>query len=686
MANSNSSFKQLSHWRIGLGVILLLTTLRLLGLSSPLEFLAFDRFLAFLYASKQEAESSRITLINLDQDFIDSLTEKTGDSFDPGNIPETSLRELLQKLIQHKPAVVGLDIVSDRISPTEEQQLAQIINQNVAIITVEKVLDPQVPPLSNLSTDARQKQIAANDFPADKDGTVRRAFLGFSTQKREFRPSLSLRLADLYLEKQHSIEINNGLKDPETVRFNPKSEDDSIEPETVQPTLLEIPRLRSNSGAYGREDNIYDLQTLLNFRRRTEAFKVISASNVLQGEIDSDLISDRILIIGITAPSLASYSLTPLEISQFSKVPSQAVGIELQAHATSQIIAAVLDHRPLLRSFSPPVEYVLIVGAGLLGIGMGRLSNSTARNLLSLGGILLLLLSISLVTMYLWGWWLPIAPSLLVFGINGVAYIAYYQNERSWKRLIAERDLVIEERDRVISERNLALEERDKAINDLKSERRSTIETATNEIHNGPLQTLALLIRRSQSPHIEAAEFQADLQQLDREIRGLGEELHQAAMANSISLGLGNGQRLDATYLSLHELLYSVFDVTLSRDFPGLKTLRLSLRDFEPYPGELTPELKRDIGQFLAEALCNVGKHAITATQLEAVGKRSEQGYCLTVSDNGALAANHPLIRHKGTGTQQALALARQLGGQFNRKSKSPHGMICELSWPLHNS
>lgn len=679
MANPNSSLRRLSQWRIGLSIILLLITLRLLGLSSPLEFLAFDRFLAFLYASKQEAESSRITLINLDQDFIDSLTEETGDSFDSGNIPETSLRELLQKLIQHRPAVVGLDIVSDRISPTEEQQLAQIINQNAAIVTVEKVLDPTVPPLSNLSTDAHRKQIAANDFPADKDGTVRRAFLGFSTQKKEFRPSLSLRLADIYLENQHDIEIKNGLKDPDTVRFNPRTKNDSIEPKTIQSTLLEVPRLRTNSGAYRREDNIYELQTLLNFRRRPEAFPVISANSVLEGKVEPALVRDRILIIGITAPSLASYSLTPLEISQFSKVPSQAVGIELQAHATSQIIAAVLENRPLLRIFSPPVEYVLIVGAGLLAIGMGRLSNSTARNLLSLGGVLLLLLILSLVTMYYWGWWLPIAPSFLVLSINGVAYIAYYQNERSWKRLI-------EERDRVISERNLALEERNKAIQDLKSERRTTIETAINEIHNGPLQTLALLIRRSQSPQTEATEFHTDLQQLDKEIRGLGEELHQAAMANSISLGLGNGQRLDATYLSLHELLYSVFDITLSRNFPGLATLRLSLRDFEPYPGELPPELKRDIGHFLAEALCNVGKHAITATRLEAIGQRSEQRYCLTVSDNGALAADHPLILHKGTGTQQAETLARQLGGQFNRKARSPHGVICELSWPLPNN
>ncbi len=693
MANFDSYLKQLQQWRIGLGVIFSITLLRLLGISASLEFLAFDRFLGFLQSSKTEPVSEQITLVSLDQDFLDRLADDPGNSLRQEKIPEASLKELLQELLRHEPAVMGLDIVSERISPTDEQQLSQIINQNPEIVTVEKILSPPVPPLKNLSVQAQQAQIAANDFPVDWDGTVRRSFL-ILEKEEGFRESLSLRLANIYLEDQKNIELDNGLIDSETIRFHPKSHDGLTESKDI-PTLIEVPRLRANSGAYHRENDIYGLQTLLNFRRSAQdglqtllhfrrsaqessVFPIISASSVLQNDVKPELLNDRILIIGITAPSLASYSLTPLEISQFSEISSQAVGIELQAHATSQLISAVLDKRPLLNSFSTPVEYLWIISVGLFGIGVGRLSTSTARNLLSLGGMLLLLLMIGLATMYFWGWWLPIAPCFLVLSINGVAYIAYYQNERSWKSLI-------DERDRVISERDLALMDRDRAMNDLKSERSATIETAINEIHNGPLQTLALLIRRSQSPHIEAAELQGGLQTLDHEIRRLGEDLSQAAMASKISLRLGNGQRLDAS-LPLHELLYSVFDNTLNRNFPGLRTLRLTLRDFEPYPGDLTPELKRDIGHFIEEAICNVGKHAIDATQLEALGQVSEQSYSLIVRDNSAPAANHPLILHKGKGTQQAENLAHQLKGNFNRKPHRPSGVVCELSWPLSHS
>ena len=678
MVSIDPYLKQLQQWKIGLGVILFITILRLLGLSGSLEFLAFDRFLDFLQSLQEESASKRITLVSLDQDFLDSLAEEPDNSLRQGKIPEASLKELLQELLRHNPAVIGLDIVSERISPTDEQQLAQIISQNPEIVTVEKVLSPPVSPLKNLSTHSKNEQVAANDLPVDWDGTVRRAFLILEKEKG-FRESLSLRLSNIYLKDKRNIESDNGLIDLETIRFHIKDNDSRKKSEDI-PTIIEVPRLRANSGAYIREDDIYGLQTLLNFRRSSKeipVFPVISASTVLQSGIESELVHDRILIIGITAPSLASYSLTPLEISQFSNVSSQAVGIELQAHATSQIISAVLDRRPLLSSVSTPVEYLWIISVGLFGIGVGRLSTSTARNLLSLGVMLLLLLIIGLVTMYFWGWWLPIAPCFLVLSINGVAYIAYYQNERSWKRLI-------DERDRVISERDLALMDRDRAMNELTSERSATIETAINEIHNGPLQTLALLIRRSQSPHIEAAEFQGGLQTLDHEIRRLGEDLSQAAMASKISLRLGNGQQLDAS-LPLHELLYSVFDSTLNRDFPGLKTLRLTLRDFEPYPGDLTPELKRDIGHFIEEAICNVGKHAIDATQLEALGQVSEQSYCLIVRDNSAPAANHPLILHKGKGTQQAENLAHQLKGNFNRKPHRPSGVVCELSWPLNH-
>lgn len=707
MATLRSAFEKLIPWRIGIGVIFCIIMLRLSGLSSSFEFLVFDRFLDILYQIKQEPESDRITLINLDRDFVAQLAPQTSQK----DKPEVAISKLLQELLKYQPTVIGLDIVSARIPPTDEKNLVNLINQNENIITVEKLVEPEVYTLDGLSPRARKKQVSANDFPVDKGGTVRRVFLGVSNQRVNFRHSLSFKLAEIYLESQHNIESNNGLLDARTIRFNVKTDAPDI-PDHQRATIVEIPRLHENSGAYGKEkgsdtdqesdlgegsdtnkeSQIYGLQTLLNFKRSKTAFPTVSAQDVIAGNFKPDALRDRILILSITDPSLAAYSSTPFDISQFSGVPSQAIGLELQAHATSQILAAVLDGRPLLRSFSTPVEYVLLISAGLLGMGLGQLSTSTARNLLGLGLTLALLLFLSLSSMYLWGWWLPIAPSFLVCSINGVAYIAYYQNERAWKRLTAKLNHALEQRDHMLAARNKAVTERDQALiqlnqalKDLKSERRATIEAATHEIHNGPLQTLALLIRRSQSPRFEMTQFQTELRQLDREIRDLSEGLTQAAMESSISLGLSNGERLDAS-LPLHGLLNSVFDIAINRDSPGLKSLKIILKNFDPCPRELSPELQRDIGHFLEEALCNVGKHAIQVTRLDAIGEVSGQHYCLTIRDNGAAAADHPLMLHKGIGTQQAEALAEQLGGQFKRQSRAPHGVTCQLCWPLTKS
>ncbi|MGV0027423.1 hypothetical protein [Phormidesmis priestleyi] len=39
-----------------------------------------------------------------------------------------------------------------------------------------------------------------------------------------------------------------------------------------------------------------------------------------------------------------------------------------------------------------------------------------------------------------------------------------------------------------------------------------------------------------------------------------------------------------------------------------------------------------------------------------------------------------------GRGTDQAKELARSLGGKFQRRSHSPQGVICELSWQSSRS
>jgi len=54
-----------------------------------------------------------------------------------------------------------------------------------------------------------------------------------------------------------------------------------------------------------------------------------------------------------------------------SRVPDQyklIYGVEIEAHATSQIVNAVLNGRPLLHIWSEGWEYVWILAWGLVGL------------------------------------------------------------------------------------------------------------------------------------------------------------------------------------------------------------------------------------------------------------------------------------------------------------------------------
>ncbi len=143
---------------------------------------------------------------------------------------------------------------------------------------------------------------------------------------------------------------------------------------------------------------------------------------------------------------------------------------------------------------------------------------------------------------------------------------------------------------------------------------------------------------------------------------------------------LGSRQQLDLN-IPLHELLYEVFSSTLERkDLPCLQKLKVKIRDFQPIePNCFTIQQKRALCQFLEEALCNVGKHAVNVTRLSAVGKHLQGYYTLSVKDNGAGITS----TQENRGTKQCREIAKLLGGEFKRESLEPKGTLCELTWRL---
>jgi anti-sigma regulatory factor (Ser/Thr protein kinase) len=221
--------------------------------------------------------------------------------------------------------------------------------------------------------------------------------------------------------------------------------------------------------------------------------------------------------------------------------------------------------------------------------------------------------------------------------------------------------------------------------------RQQAMEQAFTQIHNGPLQTLALLLRDVQLDQTPSPQLFQRLNDLNAEIRAVGRSLTDAAHPEQKSaadlatletatfeqiLRLGEGTCIDLNR-PLHNLLHEVYAITLKRNLPYFQTIQVKVRNFAPLEQPtLTQEMKRDLCLWLEEALCNVGKHAQGTTRIVVTGQHHEGQYVLKVQDNGA-----GLKPGQGQGTKHCNLLAQRLGGQFRRESLSKGGVICELSW-----
>lgn len=219
--------------------------------------------------------------------------------------------------------------------------------------------------------------------------------------------------------------------------------------------------------------------------------------------------------------------------------------------------------------------------------------------------------------------------------------------------------------------------------------RQRAFKEAFNTFHNGPLQSLALLIRDINSQALSPADTVDRLAELDTEMRQTGEGLTKMnandlddefpSSINGEKLQLGSGVIIDL-YHPLHTILYNVYGATILRTLPYFQSIKVKIRSFDSIAqGHLTLEQKRDIGFWLEEALCNVGKHAEGVTRLAVTGCNQGSKYVLTVEDNGIGLKNH----YPGQGTTQGLALAQKLGGNFTRESLAAGGVKCQLTWPL---
>jgi CHASE2 domain-containing sensor protein len=620
--------QEIDIWRVGalpgVAVIGAVLVLRFTGVLQFLELVALDNLLRL---RPPEPPDERIVIIGIDEADIRQLKTYP--------IPDREIAILLKTVKTYQPTAVGLDIFRDLPIGPGHSELVKEFQTIDNLFVIEKALPERagytVPPPPEVPA----QRVGFADAVLDTDGYLRRSLLGTATPQGAYQLSLTIRLAEAYL-KQKGISLQNGRHDPTAMRFG----------------KTELPPFQAHLGGYVGADAGGN-QVLLNFRSGSTPFRVLSLRQVLSGRINPDWLRNRIVLIGVTALSVKDI----VNSGAISGVnPGLVYGVEVQAHAVSQILSAVLDERPLLRTWSDAWEYLWILGWGLLGIGLGRILRSPLHILLVLGlaGVSLLGICYGLLII---GYWVPLIPALLVLVINsaGLTATLFYRYEQNLRSRLKERQIIIDQ--------------------------------TFDAIHNGPLQTLTKLLRDTQGQNLESSQqILGDLQQLNQELRTVYASVRREALDQEDRLLLNNDRELDLM-APFHELLYEVYSSTLTRDLPCFETLKVKIVKFDPINCRyLSLEHKRGLCRFLEESLCNVGKYAADASRLTVICAEEQGRQYIRIVDNGSKINpfNVQLLeKASGLGTRQAKNLAGQLGGKFRRFANRPQGTVCELSWPI---
>lgn len=372
-----------------------LLVVRQLGALQGLETIAFD----WMMRSRPDpGPDPRLLVVEITEADIAALQQWP--------ISDRAIAQLLQQLQKHQPMAIGIDIVRDFPHPPGSEELVKQLQQpnTIAITTLGN--DPKKQSVS-APLSISPAQVGFNDFAIDPDGRVRRNLI-FARKDKTVIPSFSLQLTLLYLKEKGIV-----AKLSETNQY--------------QLGKIGFPQLQTNSGGYQKID-ARAYQILLNYRSPNVA-KMVTLTQAIAGEIEPDWVKDKIVIIGVTAPSLKDVFFTPYSPAQHGR---QMAGVSIHAQMASQILSTVLDGQPLFWFWSEKIEILWIfIWAIAGGIFVAYLRNPLTLFSSAIAGVAVLV-GIS-YGLFLTGGWIPVAAPVLAFILTG-AFGVVYQMQVSWQQ------------------------------------------------------------------------------------------------------------------------------------------------------------------------------------------------------------------------------------------------------------
>ena len=379
------------------GIVLI----RFTGLFETIELQLFDHLLR---SRSTEPPDSRIVVVEATEDDLVNQRERNEEGV--GSISDRALDEILGKVNQAE--VIALDLYRD--FDQSKDPIANRLKNTSQIIGIceqpnidnERGINP--PSESVIKTE----NIGFSNLLLDKDSVLRRQLLVHRNPLNEHLCRTDESFG--FLVALRFLRSTTGL---------PKS-DNEVRKATGDLVLQEnfpVKRIDSFEYAGYRDLEVTGVQTLLNYRDSRYTLREVaphySMQSIRNGDIPESLFKNKIVLIGLTAPSEAiDYTQTPYR--------EKISGVTIHAHIVSQIISYVLDGRPLLWVFPQWQEVILILtGAGAGSYVAFYLKSKRWFFLLVSGGVIsIYIFSLILIRT---GGWLPLFPILLAFLLSTTA-------------------------------------------------------------------------------------------------------------------------------------------------------------------------------------------------------------------------------------------------------------------------
>lgn len=412
------------------------------GWLQTFEWMIFD---LFVQVRPQEPVDRRIVIVALEEADIKSLGYPVSDRI---------LANLLNKIKSQKPTAIGLDIYRDIPVLEGNAELVKVFETTPNLIGIQKVGRDE--PISPPPALKKLGQVSTVDVLPDGDRKLRRVLLYPQVEGSENVPNLGLALAYKYLEKQGIMPQygpNDYLQLKNTVFF-PFQEDD---------------------GGYSNTD-AGSYQMLISYRGPSRSFVTVSFSDVLNGKISPNLMQDRIVLVGANAESVKDIFFTPYSQNLLT-TPDFTSGVEVKANITSQIIASVLDNRPLFKFLPEYLENIgilLLTSSAIVLVWSAKPNNYKRFATVFTTKVILITfcyasgIVIICYVAFLNGFWLPVflpVSQLIVSSLLLVGYI-YLDQIKQTNIVLEQKNKELYKKQVELEEQNLQLEEKTLALDE----------------------------------------------------------------------------------------------------------------------------------------------------------------------------------------------------------------------------